>query len=118
MDEQNRNIDESWKEAVEKEKESLKHAGGFMPETPDFKFFITTLSMQAAIFLGVLEDPATNKKEENMPQAKFIIDTIDMLKEKTKGNLSREEEQLLDDILYELRVKFIAKANDGKNDDR
>ena len=110
MTEQSKNIDESWKEAVEKEKESKQQNGQFVPETPDFKFFITTLSIQAAISLGEIENPATNQKEENFTQAKFIIDTLDMLKEKTKGNLSKEEEQIMDNLLYELRVQYIAKT--------
>lgn len=77
---------------------------------PDFNFFITTLALQAAISLGEMENPATNKKEENLPQAKFIIDTLDMLKQKTKGNLSEKETETLDNILYELRMQYIAKT--------
>lgn len=110
MDEKPKNIDESWKETVQKEKENLTKEGEFVPETPDFGFFITTLALQAAIFLGQLENPSTNQKEENLPQAKFIIDTLDMLKEKTKGNLNKEENQMVDNLLYELRTQYIAKT--------
>lgn len=110
MDEKNKNIDESWKETVEKEKETLKKEGGFIPPEPDFNFFITTLALQASIALGQAPDPATKKEEENLPQAKFIIDTLNMLKEKTKGNLSAEETALLDNVLYELRMQYIAKT--------
>jgi hypothetical protein len=87
MDEKDKNIDESWKEAAEKEKEAVKQTGNSgIPEMPlpTFSFFITTLALQAAIALGQLENPVTDKKEENLPQAKFIIDTLDMLKQKTK----------------------------------
>ncbi len=113
MDEKSKNIDESWKETVQKEKENLKKEGKFIPETPDFGFFITTLALQAAIFLGQMENPSTNKKEENLPQAKFIIDTLGMLKEKTKGNLTEEENQMAENLLYELRTQYIAKT-EGK----
>ncbi|MFA5089444.1 MAG: DUF1844 domain-containing protein [Candidatus Omnitrophota bacterium] len=113
MDEQKKDIDEGWKEAVEKEKQGLEKEGKFAPEAPDFSFFITTLSLQAAVALGVMPNPATNKIEENTQQAQFIIDTITMLKDKTKGNLTAEEEKLVDNILYELRVQYIAKTQGG-----
>ncbi|MCM8781399.1 MAG: DUF1844 domain-containing protein [Candidatus Omnitrophica bacterium] len=113
-----KNIDEKWKEAVEKEKENLKEEGKFIPPEPDFKFFVTTLALQASIFLGILEDPNTHRKEENMPQAKFIIDTLDMLRQKTKGNLSKEETDLLENILYELRMQYVSKVRGGGKNDR
>ncbi|MFA5410304.1 MAG: DUF1844 domain-containing protein [Candidatus Omnitrophota bacterium] len=118
MDEINKNIDESWKDAVEKEKERLKKEGKFIPLEPDFNFFITTLALQASIFLGVAPNPATNKIEQDPAQAKFIIDTLGMLKEKTKGNLSKEETDLLDSVLYELRMSYISKSgpSEVKND--
>lgn len=113
MDEINKNIDESWKEAAQKEKENLKKEGKFIPPEPDFKFFITTLALQATIWMGGVVNPATNKKEEDLTQAKFIIDTLGMLRDKTKGNLNQEETTLLENILYELRVQYISKTQGG-----
>lgn len=84
-----------------------------IPPEPDFNFFITTLGLQAAIFLGEVANPVTNKKEEDLTQAKFIIDTLDMLKEKTKSNLTPEEEKLLDNLLYGLRTQYVAKTQKG-----
>jgi hypothetical protein len=112
---ENKKIDDSWKEAVEKEKEESKKEGKFTPPEPDFNFFITTLSLQASISLGQVPNPATNKTEEDLSQAKFIIDTLGMLKEKTEGNLKPEESNLLDNLLYELRMQYINKI-EGKND--
>jgi len=109
MDEIKKNIDESWKEAAEKEKETLKKDGKFIPPEPDFAFFITTLTLQASISLGQVPNPATNQKEEDLSQAKFIIDTLAMLKEKTKNNLSTDETSLLENLLYELRMVYISK---------
>jgi len=112
MDEKDKNIDESWKEGVEKEKETAKEASdSVIPEMslPTFSFFITTLALQAAISLGQLENPATDKKEENLPQAKFIIDTLDMIKQKTNGNLNKEETAALENILYELKMNYVSK---------
>lgn len=113
MDELNKKVDESWKEVTEKEKETLKKEGKFIPPTPDFSFFLTTLALQASINLGQVSNPATNKKEEDMAQAKFIIDTLGLLKEKTKGNLTTEETNLLDNILYELRMQYVSKTGSG-----
>lgn len=103
-------VDESWKEQAEKEKEELKNQEEFAPPEADFKFFITTLAIQASIFMGIMVNPSTKEKEENLPQAKFIIDTLDMLKAKTKGNLDKEEEALLESVLYELRMQYVAKT--------
>ena len=112
-DDAKKEIDEQWKEAIEKEKVKEKQENTFIPQEPDFNFFVTTLAMQASIFLGVMVNPANDQKEQNLPQAKFIIDTITMLKDKTKGNLSKEEEGLIENVLYELRVNYIAQTKGG-----
>jgi hypothetical protein len=109
MDEQKKNIDESWKEAAEREKEKLQKEGKFVPPEPDFKFFITTLALQASIALGAVPSPVTNQKEEDPAQAKFLIDTLGVLKEKTKGNLTEEETSFLEDVLYQLRMEYVSK---------
>ena len=110
MDEEKKKVDDSWKDAVQKEKENLKKEGKFIPPEPDFNFFITTLSLQASIALGQVPNPVSNKTEEDLSQAKFLIDTLGMLKEKTEGNLKPEEIQLLDNLLYELRLQYIKKV--------
>ena len=109
MDENKKNIDEQWKETVEKEKEALKNEKEFIPPTPDFNFFITTLSLQASIALGQIPNPASNKTEEDLSQAKFLIDTLGMLQEKTKGNLTNDESSFLENLLYELRMAYLSK---------
>jgi hypothetical protein len=115
MEEKDMNIDESWKDAVTKEKESLKKEGKFVPEEPDFNLFVTSLALQASIALGILPNPATNQKEpENLVQAKFIIDTMTLLKEKTKGNLTADETTMLDNLLYELRLQYVARVEGKK----
>ncbi len=86
----------------------------FEPPVPDFKFFISTLSLQASIFLGQIPNPATQKIEEDLTQAKFMIDTLGMLAEKTKNNLSAEEVDLLESLLYELRTVYLAKKGRDK----
>ncbi len=81
---------------------------------PDFNFFVTTLAIQASVCLGILPNPATNKKEENIQQARFIIDTLAMLKDKTKNNLSAEEGKLIENILAELQLQYANQANAKK----
>ncbi len=83
----------------------------------DFKFFITTLALQASIALGHMANPTTGKSEKDPVQAKFLIDTLGMLKEKTQGNLTPEETSFLENVLYELRMQYISKAKrEGIND--
>ncbi len=113
MDNANKNIDESWKQTVEKEKDNLKKDGKSVPTETDFSFFITTLALQASIALGQIQNPLTKKKELEPGQAKLIIDTLGILQEKTKGNLSPEEASLLENVLYELRMQYIAKTKEG-----
>ncbi|MBU4251843.1 MAG: DUF1844 domain-containing protein [Candidatus Omnitrophica bacterium] len=112
MDEIKKKVDENWKQGVEKEKQEPKAKSEFVPPEPDFKFFITTLSLQASIALGHMVNPATGKTEEDSAQAKFLIDTLGMLEGKTKGNLTREETDLLENLLYELRVAYLGKKED------
>ncbi len=114
MDENKKNIDESWKETAEKEKKAFKDDGNFVPPEPDFSFFVTTLALQASISLGETANPASQKKEEDLTQAKFLIDTLAMLKGKTSGNLKSEEAALLENVLYELRMQYISKIKKGE----
>ncbi|MFH0877502.1 MAG: DUF1844 domain-containing protein [Candidatus Omnitrophota bacterium] len=103
-------IDESWKEKAKTEPDAQETSKPEVPEA-DFKFFLTTLGMQAWISLGVLPNPMTQKPEENLNQAKFIIDTLDILKTKTTGNLDKEEAELLEQLLYELRMAYVSKQS-------
>ena len=112
MDDIKKKVDQSWKEVVEKEKLQPKAPGQIEPPEPDFKFFITTLTLQASIALGHMANPATGKTEKDPLQAKFLIDTLAMLQEKTKNNLDKEETDLLGNLLYELRVAYLAKEEE------
>jgi hypothetical protein len=109
MDEIKKKVDESWKQKVEQEKAKPQVEGEFAPPQADFKFFVTTLAIQASIALGHMANPATGKTEADLAQAKFLIDTLGVLQEKTKNNLDQEEAALLENLLYELRVAYLAK---------
>jgi len=81
-----------------------------LPEI-DFSTFILSLSSNAIFHLGLMENPHTKKIERNLPMAKQTIDIITMLKDKTKGNLSNEEENLIENLLTDLRLKYVNEIN-------
>jgi hypothetical protein len=89
-------------------------------ETPDsgitFSAFIMSLATTAAVHFGDIADPSSgNRSEPNLAAAGQMIEIIAMLQEKTKGNLIEPEVQLVDDLLYELRVRYVqAKQGDKR----
>ncbi|MFH1740870.1 MAG: DUF1844 domain-containing protein [bacterium] len=78
-----------------------------------FQDFVFMLSSSALIGLGHVPNPITNKYETNLESVKQTISLLEMIQKKTKGNLSKEEDDLLDSVLHELRMGFIAKAKEG-----
>ena len=72
-----------------------------------FSTFVLSLNTAALVHLGEIPYPITNKKQVNLTLAKQTIDTLEMLREKTKGNLSLDEEKLLQSIIYDLKLKFL-----------
>ncbi len=87
-------------------KEEVPEAEGPLPEI-NFTSLILSLSTSALIQLGEVEDPFTQKQSKNLPSAKQTIDLIGMLKEKTKGNLTPEEEKMIEQILFDLRMRYV-----------
>lgn len=104
-------VDESWKDKAKNEPKDTQKSEE-EPKMPavDFKFLLTTFGMQAWIALGAIPNPMTQKSEENLPQAKFMIDSLEVLDKKTKGNLDKNEAELLENMLYELRSTYINKT--------
>ena len=80
------------------------------PPQARFDLFASGLAMEALIALGDMPHPTTRKQTANLPQAKYLIDLLGVLEEKTKGNLVAEEEKLLTDMLYQLRMRYLAKS--------
>jgi hypothetical protein len=76
----------------------------------DFSTFIMSLTSSAFYHLGDIADPETGKTETNLPAVKQTIDMLIMLREKTQGNLTEEESKLLEQLVYELQMKFVAKS--------
>jgi len=77
-----------------------------LPEI-NFATFIFSLNSSGLVQLGLIEDPATGKKVKNLALAKQTIDILGMLEEKTRGNLTKEEENMLKNILYDLRIIYV-----------
>jgi hypothetical protein len=77
----------------------------------DFPTYVLSYYTQGLVLLGEVPNPYTNKKEEDVEAARHTIDILSMLEQKTRGNLSKDEQQLLESVLYELRMKFMAKTN-------
>ena len=76
----------------------------------DFFNYVASLGFQAMIFLGEMPNPVTDKTEKNLKQAKFLIDTLVLIREKTTGNLNKEESELLNGSVYELQKRFVEIA--------
>jgi hypothetical protein len=79
-----------------------------MPESLTFTAFVLSLASTAAIHFGDLPDPLTGETSEpNLEGAAQMIDILSLLDEKTRGNLTAEERQLLEQVIYEVRMRFV-----------
>jgi len=98
---------------VKEEKKVGDFQEGDSPEQeavlPEINFinFLFSISTSALIQLGEIEDPVSQQIAKNLPLAKQTIDLIGMLKEKTEGNLTPDEAKLIENILYDLRMRYV-----------
>jgi hypothetical protein len=109
-------VDESWKNSVESENVHIFGQENEVEATPkeseqdqelNFSNYVASLGYQAMIFMGEIPNPVTQQVEKNLAQSKFLIDTLLLLREKTKNNLTEQEDKLLNGAVYELQMKFI-----------
>jgi len=110
-------IDEDWKSRVEAEKEQIKHPEAAKPAQPQkeaalppasLSVLITSLGMQAMMALGLMATEKGTPPKPRLAEARHLIDTLGVLEEKTAGNRTPEESALLDQLLHELRMGFVA----------
>lgn len=99
-------IKEEEKAASEVKQETADQKEPPLPEI-NFSNFVFSLSTSALVHLGEIPDPLSKQKQKNLSFAKQTIDILEILKAKTKGNLEKEEERLLDNLLYDLRMKYV-----------
>ncbi len=116
-------VDEDWKAEAQKEKEILaaqeeaektkkqdeKQARGPLPEG-NFAALVSMLTTQALFALGLLHVKGQEEKEPDLEMAKYNIDILETIQEKTKGNLTQEEETVLSNTLNELRMGYVRVA--------
>jgi len=97
------------KKVKEEPKEEPKKKEAETTPLPEVNFSSLILSLSSTAFLhfGEIPDPGTGEKKKDLPLAKHAIDTIAMLKEKTEGNLTKEEKQFIENILTDLRWHFV-----------
>jgi len=80
---------------------------------PTFEFLVFSLKMQAEIRLGIVAMPGEQPSPPHLPAARHAIDTLAMIQEKTRGNLSMEEQRLIENSLTELRFRFVKATEDA-----
>ena len=80
-----------------------------LPEVT-FATFVMSLNTSALFHLGEIEDPATGKRIKDLVLAKHAVDTLRMLQEKTKGNLKDDEKALLDNVLCDLKLRYVKSS--------
>jgi hypothetical protein len=73
----------------------------------DFHTFVLSLGSSALLHLGELERPGAEGPEKDLPMAKHTIDILAMLQDKTRGNLTPEEQKLIESLLYDLRLRYV-----------
>ena len=108
-------VDEDWKRQVDQEKRAKVQPSRGKDPSPEtgsvsFVHFVTGLAMQAMMALG-LGPEHQGQMPLDLAAAKYLIDTLDMLKTKTKGNLSPEEQGLVEEHLYRLRMGYVEAVN-------
>jgi len=116
MEDDKKRVDKDWKNRVEQEKEQNakgeepgRAAGAQRPPVPEASFavLISSFATQVYIFLGEIDNPMTGKRERDLNQAKFTIDLLEILRDKTKGNLTEEETKLIDGMLFDIRMRYV-----------
>jgi hypothetical protein len=83
---------------------------GELPQA-NFLMLVSNFATQAMIELGEIKNPITQKQECAPERAKFTIDMLQVIRDKTTGNLPPEEQRFLDAALYELRLKYVAAVS-------
>jgi hypothetical protein len=76
----------------------------------DFTTFVLSLGSSALMHLGDVERPQSGSVEKDLPMAKHTIDLLSMLQSKTKGNLTAQEDKLLESLLFDLRLRYVSAA--------
>lgn len=119
-------VDEDWKSQVEAEKAAAQNksadgtsgssdsdvAGNNEADPPmppaSFQMLVSSLATEAMLAMGQIPHPVTGEVVRRRNQAKYLVDTIEILREKTLGNITAEETSGIDDLLHQLRMAYVA----------
>jgi len=129
MTDERKRVDEDWKRRAQAEKEADALKAGDRPApgpaapgaagpapaagragakpNPHFAAIVENIASQALMFMGAVRDPMTGQTHQDLHQAQTMIEILQMLEEKTKGNLVREEEEMMRQVLDEVRMHFV-----------
>jgi hypothetical protein len=117
MSEVKKKVDSEWKRKAEEDKakleverekaeEKLKAAAEPLPP-PTFLQFLAGLEMEARMALGDMKHPVSGELRKDLLSAQYVIETLGLLQEKTQGNLDTDEEIRLQNLLTDLRFRFV-----------
>lgn len=123
-------VDEDWKTRVESEKAELANSRAEKPTEPEspqpsanaddpemppasFEMLVTSLATEAMLALGQLPHPNGSESKPRLNQAKFVIDTLGVLQEKTAGNTTPQEASALSELLHQLRMAYVMMSTRG-----
>ncbi len=108
-------VDEEWKKQARAEKERLaqetdREPAGPPPD-PSLSMIISSFVAQALIALGEIESPVDGQRTRDLEAAKFTIDLLQVLFDKTQGNLDDDEQKMLEAALYDLRMRYVQASS-------
>jgi hypothetical protein len=108
-------VDDDWKAEAKKEKERLARETAKQEPLPDptFAELVNTIAVQAMVGFGGMAGPGGERIPPNLEIAKHYVDMLKVLEDKTKGNLTDDERKLLDQVMYEVRMRYIQSASGG-----
>jgi hypothetical protein len=108
-------VDDDWKAEARKEKERLAQETAKQEPLPDPNFaeVINMIAIQAMVGFGGMAGPGGERIPPNLEIAKHYVDMLQVLEDKTKGNLTDDEKNLLDQVIYEVRMRYIQSASGG-----
>ena len=98
-------------EASQEAQEGFERRSIDEPEGVDFTMLVNAMAQPALLFLGEMPHPTTDERSLDLEQARIQIDMLDLLRVKCRGNLTTQEEGLLERVLYELRMLYVARTS-------
>ena len=108
-------VDEDWKKQAREEKKRLaKETDGQAlgpPPEPSFSMIVSSFVAQALIALGQIESPIDGPRTQDLEAAKFSIDMLQVIQDKTAGNLADDEQEMLEAALYDLRMRYVQASS-------